>query len=704
MLKLVIEDDEGKQTVVPLIRDEITIGRKEGNTIRLTERNVSRRHCRLVKQNGAVFVEDLQSYNGVKMNGVRIAARTPIAEGDTVAVGDYKLLVRYDRPAVVPGAAVAPAPSPKATALGIPPTGATGSQSEFPTSPGLPRIDPSGASGLPPPVAPAAAIPSPFPAATTPAPVLVPAPAPAPAFVAPVAVSPPVMPPLAVPPAGIPAAALEGLPTMPLRTLADQAAAMAAPPVVAAVPPARLVVVSTELGGMEFLLNRPSAVIGRTEENDVMLNHRSISRHHAKIVRDGDRYTIVDLQSANGVRVNGESYERIELHPGDVIELGHVRMRFVGPGEKFTFDTLAPGAFGRKRNLKPFAFIGGGAVVAVILGAIFMTGDGVKPKSKTIEVASGESPKPKTEPSVEPTKAIEPTVTPTGPTESAAELVAKAEDAAKREKWDDAVGFADRALGKDPGEERARDLKQRYQAERKNADLYAKFKQANDDKNYDDAMFAYSEITEDSFYKDKGRSSYQAARKQFVAKHLDLAEKLRAQGKCTDVESESKLVLTVDEKNKAAREVVRLCRPKGEKPVVVADAAPPAEKAPREKPARPPREHAAKSAKETSTPKTAVASSSGSAKPAPPAEAGDPKLLVDAGRQAWVRGQYAAAIDSARKALKLKPGYTDAYLIIAVASCSLRDGDGATRAYGKLDDKMKGMVRSSCQKNGITLE
>ena len=47
MFKLTIEDDEGKTTVVPLARDEITIGRLEGNTIRLTERNVSRRHARL---------------------------------------------------------------------------------------------------------------------------------------------------------------------------------------------------------------------------------------------------------------------------------------------------------------------------------------------------------------------------------------------------------------------------------------------------------------------------------------------------------------------------------------------------------------------------------------------------------------------------------------------------------------------------------
>ena len=34
MFKLVIQDDEGKTTVVPLIRDEITIGRNEGNRLK----------------------------------------------------------------------------------------------------------------------------------------------------------------------------------------------------------------------------------------------------------------------------------------------------------------------------------------------------------------------------------------------------------------------------------------------------------------------------------------------------------------------------------------------------------------------------------------------------------------------------------------------------------------------------------------------
>jgi pSer/pThr/pTyr-binding forkhead associated (FHA) protein len=76
MFKLVIQDDEGKTTVVPLIRDEITIGRKEGNTIRLTERNVSRKHAKISRANGAVAIEDLGSYNGVRVNGTRISQRT----------------------------------------------------------------------------------------------------------------------------------------------------------------------------------------------------------------------------------------------------------------------------------------------------------------------------------------------------------------------------------------------------------------------------------------------------------------------------------------------------------------------------------------------------------------------------------------------------------------------------------------------------
>ena len=130
----------------------------------------------------------------------------------------------------------------------------------------------------------------------------------------------------------------EAQPTIPIRALGDTV-----PDRTAGTAPARMFVLTTDLAGMEFSLDRASLVIGRTDENDIVLGHRSISRHHAKVVRDGDHYTIVDLQSANGVRVNGEDYERIELNPGDIVELGHVKLRFVGPLETFVFKPQALG-------------------------------------------------------------------------------------------------------------------------------------------------------------------------------------------------------------------------------------------------------------------------------------------------------------------------------------------------------------------------
>lgn len=101
MWKLVIEDDEGKRTVVPLSRDDYTIGRQEGNTIRLTERNVSRKHGRVLRQhaaNGAAsfVIEDLRSYNGVFVNGLRVSHSQDLQHGDLIQIGDYRIVLHDD--------------------------------------------------------------------------------------------------------------------------------------------------------------------------------------------------------------------------------------------------------------------------------------------------------------------------------------------------------------------------------------------------------------------------------------------------------------------------------------------------------------------------------------------------------------------------------------------------------------------------------
>lgn len=92
-LRLIIEDYEGSTTVFPLGEDAVTIGREEGNTIRLTEKNISRRHLRLAPADEGWLIEDLQSYNGVRVNGEVIEAGSTIHEGDLIQIGDYQLLI-----------------------------------------------------------------------------------------------------------------------------------------------------------------------------------------------------------------------------------------------------------------------------------------------------------------------------------------------------------------------------------------------------------------------------------------------------------------------------------------------------------------------------------------------------------------------------------------------------------------------------------
>jgi hypothetical protein len=138
-------------------------------------------------------------------------------------------------------------------------------------------------------------------------------------------------------------------------------------------------------------------IIGRTEENDIVVNHRSISRNHAKLVREPDtgRYTISDLQSSNGVRVNGQDYGKVELRRGDVVDLGHVRLRFIEPGEDFVFSrdaviTDVPDV-GGKRNMLMFAIIGllliVGGVVAVVMATGGKKTEGTGPKTDLNTVA-----------------------------------------------------------------------------------------------------------------------------------------------------------------------------------------------------------------------------------------------------------------------------------------------------------------------------
>jgi pSer/pThr/pTyr-binding forkhead associated (FHA) protein len=791
VLKLTIEDDEGKTTVVPLARDEITIGRLEGNTIRLTERNVSRRHARLVRQNGALYIEDLASFTGVRVNGAKIATATPLREGDEVQIGDYRLALRGERttaqindrvtaggdrptmpsvPAIAPpmgtvGGSVAIPTRASVAAMAAQPIGiaspppgallavpaevapvetapmASGTSSREATPAPTPVLTPPGtpptpipAQGAPPtrksPVVPhpltgpapqPLAGPAPQPLAAAPAPQSVATPAPQTVAAAPAPQSPaaaPAPPPLGghtpayrvtpaapaapkLPQPSPPAAAArpaaqaqvvapvpdvsDAQPTIPIRALGDSV-----PDRTAGTAPARMFVLTTDLAGMEFSLDRASLVIGRTDENDIVLGHRSISRHHAKIVRDGDHYTIVDLQSANGVRVNGEDYERIELNPGDIIELGHVKLRFVGPFETFVFK---PPSLGMSLQSKVYIATGALAlgVVALMMWRKHHASEAPPP---VVAAAPAPAPAPPPAPSPAASPAPEP-----APAATPAAIFAEAKQAAGAEDWEksrvalDKLGLAieDPSLRRD-----AAALRRRVDTERQGALLFAQFDEASAAKNYAEAMARYDQIPADSVYKRRAKPRYDEARTLLVAEHVAAADKARTAGRCAEVRTEVAEIARLDPRNMMAREMIRLCKPRPEPTHAVPAAAAAPVTAVAARPARPRPSPALAPTDTAPRPERA---------PEPPAEADapDPEALMKQAREAWLRQQCGAAVDLSRKALHAKPGMTDAYQIIAVCSCTLKDADAAARAYAKLDDKNRNLVRALCQKNGVVV-
>jgi len=94
MWKLTIQDDQGtKPVVVHFVRDDYTIGRDEGNAVRLTERNISRHHARMMKHADAWRLQDLGSYNGCYVNGARVADTQALQHGDLIQLGDYRLSI-----------------------------------------------------------------------------------------------------------------------------------------------------------------------------------------------------------------------------------------------------------------------------------------------------------------------------------------------------------------------------------------------------------------------------------------------------------------------------------------------------------------------------------------------------------------------------------------------------------------------------------
>ena len=80
--------------------------------------------------------------------------------------------------------------------------------------------------------------------------------------------------------------------------------------------------------GRRRMLSGDRLVLGRSRQADIVLDDPNVSRRHAELRQEGDGWSIADLRSTNGVKVNGRLVERAQLEPGDDIVLGTLELRF----------------------------------------------------------------------------------------------------------------------------------------------------------------------------------------------------------------------------------------------------------------------------------------------------------------------------------------------------------------------------------------
>ncbi|HTP50953.1 MAG TPA: FHA domain-containing protein [Anaeromyxobacteraceae bacterium] len=115
-LRILFENREGRREALPFADGEVSVGRAPGSALRLDDRNVSRHHARFLRQNGTVFVEDLGSSNGTRVNGERIEGRCRIRLGDLVQIGDWDLALEGlpEADPAHPGPAEPAGPAPEA--------------------------------------------------------------------------------------------------------------------------------------------------------------------------------------------------------------------------------------------------------------------------------------------------------------------------------------------------------------------------------------------------------------------------------------------------------------------------------------------------------------------------------------------------------------------------------------------------------------
>jgi pSer/pThr/pTyr-binding forkhead associated (FHA) protein len=100
-------------------------------------------------------------------------------------------------------------------------------------------------------------------------------------------------------------------------------------------------------------LAKTVTTLGRQFENDIVFHEEFLSRFHAEIVHENDKYVLYDKASTSGTFVNGRKVDRCVLNSGDLISLANIYIMFVNNNPKIVGKSTGTTQSLRKNGLSP---------------------------------------------------------------------------------------------------------------------------------------------------------------------------------------------------------------------------------------------------------------------------------------------------------------------------------------------------------------
>ena len=323
MLKLVLKGDSRTAMEFPVTTKPITIGRGEGNTLLLKDASVSLNHAKVSMRQGIAYIKDLQSTNGVFVNGEQISSAKGqrIYPNDEIKIGMYTFaLETYMEDDEIVQTVLTPpdisvADEEKGTEI-LPLNDDQKLEKQAESEQGGEIIDPSG---------------TPF------------------------------------------IGHERGMKEENADPVSESATILMGDALMSPNIP-KLVITKGADTGKEFLLDKGLLIIGRSEDNDIVLNDKRVSRgHHAKLILQNDRsFVIEDLNSTNGIFIRGQKIERAVLSHDEEIQIGETFLKYIDnkefvnaakKGEKETSAQEKP----EKRNKKVYIVLPAFIIVTVFI-------------------------------------------------------------------------------------------------------------------------------------------------------------------------------------------------------------------------------------------------------------------------------------------------------------------------------------------------